>query len=52
MRYLSGSEMLFYGGLAVMAAVAVMAVLCMALFMFTGRKLRKKLEQEYGKPRK
>ena len=44
------SELLFYGGLAVMAAAAVLAVLCIALFRASGRKLREKLEQEYGKP--
>lgn len=50
MIHLSESEMLFYGGLAVMAAAVVLAVLCAAVFAWTGRKLKKKLEQEYGKP--
>lgn len=44
------SELLFYGGLAVMAAAAVLSVLGTVLFRVSGRKLREKLEQEYGKP--
>lgn len=44
------SELLFYGGLAVMTAVAVLSVLCIALFRITGKKLKEKLEQEYGEP--
>ncbi|WP_270810919.1 hypothetical protein [Hungatella effluvii] len=50
MVYLSDSEVLFYGGLAVMTAAAVLAALCSAVFIWTGRRLKKKLEQEYGKP--
>lgn len=50
MVYLSRSEMLFYGGLAMMAAAVVLAVLFMAVFTWTGRRLKRKLEQEYGKP--
>lgn len=50
MSGLSGSELLFYGGIAVMAAVAAAAVLCAVVFAATGNRLRKKLEQEYGEP--
>lgn len=50
MMHLSESELLLYGGLAMMAAAAVLAVLCIGIFIRTGRKLKKKLEQEYGKP--
>ncbi len=47
---LSGSELLFYIGIAVMVFSTVIEVLCISVFMFTGRKLKEKLEQEYGKP--
>ncbi len=50
MPELSGSELLFYGGIAVMAAAAVAAVLCIVIFSVSGRSIRRRLEQEYGKP--
>ncbi len=50
MLYLSKSEWLFWGGIAVMTVSAVLMVLCVAVFLFTGGRIRKKLEQEYGKP--
>lgn len=49
---LSVSELLFYGGLVIMAAAAAAMVICGVIFTFTGRKLKKKLEQEYGKPQR
>lgn len=49
---LSESEWFFYGGIAVMAAAAVLAVLCIVIFTCTGRRLNRKLEQEYGKPQR
>lgn len=50
MMGLSGSESLFYGGIAVMAAAVAAGILCAVIFHMTGRKLKQKLEQEYGKP--
>lgn len=50
MRYLSESEWLFWGGIAVMAGAAVLALFCLILFSFTGKMLKRKLEEEYGKP--
>ena len=47
---LSGSELLFYGGNAVMIFVVVIAVLCTVLFAVTGKRLGQKQEQEYGNP--
>lgn len=44
------SELFFYGGIAVMAAAGVLAVLCIVVFSLTGRSIKRKLEQEYGKP--
>lgn len=48
---LSGSEWLFYGGLAIMAAAVLLTILCIIVFAVTGRKLKMKLEKEYGKKR-
>lgn len=47
---LSVSERLLYGGITAMAAVAVIVAAGIVIFTITGRKLRKKLEEEYGKP--
>lgn len=51
MQDLSESELLFYGGLAIMAAAVFLAVICIVSLSITGHKIRKKLEQEYGKQR-
>lgn len=48
---LSNSELLFYGGIALMIAAAVLCVFAVVIFTISGRRLRKKLEQEYGKRR-
>lgn len=42
------SQLLFWGGAALMAAAAVLAAVWIAVVCITGRKLKKKLEQEYG----
>lgn len=44
------NEWLFWGGIAAMAAAADFAVLCLVIFQITGRRLKRKLEEEYGKP--
>lgn len=49
MFHLSGSELLFYGGIAVMIAAVLLTAVCVAVFMLTGQKLKHTLEQEYGK---
>ncbi|MCM1044746.1 MAG: hypothetical protein NC417_04485 [Candidatus Gastranaerophilales bacterium] len=46
---LSGSEMLFYGGLGAMAAAVALAVVCAVILSASGKKIKRKLEQEYGK---
>lgn len=48
MAYLSGSELLFYGGLAAMGISAVLAAAGAGIFMWTGRRLRARLNEEYG----
>lgn len=49
---LSESECFLYGGIAVMAAAGILAALCIVIFICTGRRLKKRLEQEYGKPQR
>lgn len=51
MEELSRSELLFYGGIALMVAAAALAILALIVFRISGCRLRKKLEQEYGKRR-
>lgn len=48
---LASCEMFFYGGIAIAAAAGILALICAIIFAFTGKRLRKRLEQEYGKPR-
>lgn len=52
MQYLSENEWFFWGGIAAMSGAVILAVLCLAVFSFTGRKIKKQLEQEYGKPQR
>lgn len=47
---LSGSDILFLTGIVFMAAASMTAIICVVVFTLTGRKLRERLEQEYGKP--
>lgn len=51
MWQLPESEVLFYGGIAVMSAAVVLALLCVIVFTLSGRRIRRKLEQEYGEVR-
>jgi hypothetical protein len=41
-------EMLFYGGLAGMAAVAVITLIVIVVLSGSRRRLRRKLNEEYG----
>lgn len=52
MEYLTVSEQLLYGGIGLMASAAALAVLCLAGFAISGKRLKRKLEEEYGKPMK
>lgn len=45
---LSVSENFFYGGILIMILAVFCFIFCFTVFYLTGRKLRKKLEQEYG----
>ena len=52
MSGLSGSELLFYGGILVMAMAALGGIVSAAIFAVTGRRLKRKLEAEFGKKRR
>ena len=45
----SVSELLFYGGLIGMGMTMILVILAAVIFRITGKKLKKKLEEEYGK---
>ena len=47
MSGLSGSELLFYGGISVMLLAVAAAILAAVLFAISGRRLRRKLEKEF-----
>lgn len=43
------SEWFLYGGIAAMAVAVILLFVCIVGFTITGKRLKKKLEQEYGK---
>lgn len=43
------SEALFWGGIALMGAAFFLMIVCIIVFLITGRKLKARLEEEYGK---
>lgn len=47
----SGSEMLFYGGIALMAAAVAAGVVAFTILRISGKRLKARLEAEYGKKR-
>lgn len=47
---LTSSELLFYCGLAIMVIVLILTVVCIIVFIITGRGLKEKLIREYGEP--
>ncbi|MDR3120352.1 MAG: hypothetical protein LBU58_03310 [Clostridiales bacterium] len=48
MKNFTPGEMLFYGGIAGMAIVVAIAVVVIAVLAGSQRRLRKKLNEEYG----
>ena len=52
MLYFMESQWLLWGGIAVMATAAAAAAACMIVFAITGRRIKKKLEEEYGRPQR
>ena len=49
MLHLTTTELFFYGGIVMMGAAAVLALAAVGIFHATGRRLRRRLEEEYGK---
>ena len=47
----SGSELLFYGGISVMATAVILGIGSAVVLRITGKRLRRRLENEYGKKR-
>lgn len=45
---LSGGQQLLYSGIGLIVTAAVAAIVCIVVFVMTGKKIRKKLEQDYG----
>jgi hypothetical protein len=50
MLELSESQLIFYIGIAIMAACIVAAIILTVIFLIKGKRLKNKLEQEYGRP--
>lgn len=48
---MSGSSLLLYGGIACIAASVVLAVIALPILGISGKKLKRRLEEEYGKRR-
>lgn len=48
---ISYSELLFYWGIALMVMAVLVAVICIVLFRCSGKRLKKRLEKEYGNDR-
>lgn len=51
MTYLTSGELLFYGGIALMALSAAAAVAAVAILRLSRKRLSARLEREYGKKR-
>lgn len=50
MDFLDSSSILFYGGLALAGLAAAGGIFAAVLFHVLRARLRKRLEEEYGKP--
>ena len=48
---LASYEKLFYGGITIMAVVAVCLLIFLVIHFCRGVKLRRRLDEEYGDPR-
>ena len=49
---IQNSELLFYGGILIMAIAVIVMIISLIIFHITGRRIKKRLEEEYGKPYK
>ena len=48
---LAQGELLFYSGIAIMISAAVIAIIAAIILDISQKRLRKRLEQEFGKSR-
>ena len=51
MVQMTSSELLFYGGIALMALSMAAAAVTAVVLRMSGKRLRARLEQDYGKKR-
>lgn len=51
MEGLTTSELLFYGGISVAVLATLAAVIAIIVLCVSGKRLRARLEREYGKKR-
>lgn len=47
----SGSELLFYSGIGLMALAVAIGLVSLIILRISGKQLKQKLEKEYGKKR-
>ncbi len=47
-KQMSGSELIMYLGIALIALAVVAAIISIVIFVSSGKRLKSKLEQEYG----
>lgn len=45
---LSRGQLLLYGGIGLIAVAVATAVVCIVIFVVNGKKIRRKLKQDYG----
>lgn len=46
------SELFLYGGIALMGTACALGAVSALVFRITGKRLKRRLEQDYGKPRR
>lgn len=46
---LSSGQLLLYGGIGLIVAAAVAAIVCIVIFAITGKRINGQLEHDYGK---
>ncbi len=45
------NELLFYGGIALMCVSVLAAIIAIMAFRLSGKRIKARLEAEYGKPK-
>ena len=49
---MQNSELLFYGGILIMSSAVIVMIISLIMFHITGQRIKRRLEEEYGKPYK